>query len=354
MVVVYCSDERFAEIFATSVVSLFANNKDAGEITVYLIENGVSEESKAKFQQIAAAYGRTIITLPMPDIERMAGVDVVIQKRWRVAACGRLFIASLLPESINRVIYADRDTIFLDSIEELWDMDMSGCPVGMVDDTINASYRELMGLSRGGAYFNSGILLIDLKAWRMCDAEKKFLRFIASQNGYILFADESVVNAVFDGKIFRLPLKYNVISMVFAFPHDEICRIKDMKQFYTREEAEAARKDPVVVHFTHNFYLQARPWIENSDHPFKQKYLGYKAMTPWKDAPLWEDNRAAISKAYAGFCHLVPKGFMIWMSKLIAVDLTPRMHKYKRYLKTIKKTAFKEMTIISNGGGYNS
>lgn len=345
MVVVYCSDERFAEIFAVSVVSLFENNKDAGEITVYLIENGVSEESKAKFQQIAVAYDREIITLPMPDIEKMADVNVVIQKRWRVAACGRLFIASLLPESIDKVIYADCDTIFVDSIQDLWDVDISGYPVGMVDDTINASYREIMGLSREGAYFNSGILLIDLKAWRECDAENKFLRFIASQDGYILFADESVVNAVFDGKIFRLPLKYNVISMVFAFSHDEICRIKDMKQFYTEEEVEAARINPVVVHFTHNFYLQARPWIENSNHPFKQKYLGYKAMTPWKDAPLWKDNRSAINKAYSVFCHLVPKGIMIWMSKLIAVDLTPMMHKYKRY-KHMKKT---EKTI--GGGG---
>lgn len=329
MIVVYSSDERFASIFATSVVSLFENNKDVDEVTVYLIETGISAESKEKIQQIAAAYGRTIVMLPMPDLEKLAGVDMAIPDYYRIAAYGRLFIASLLPESIDRVIYADCDTIFLNSVQELWDMDLFGCPVGMVDDTINVAYRELLGLSGEGTYFNSGILLIDLKAWRKQDAEKEFLHFITSQGGYIPFVDEGVLNAVFDGKIFRLPLRYNVISMIYAFSHDEICRIKELRQFYTREEVDSARMEPAVVHFTHNFYMQPRPWMKNCDHPLAQKYLAYKSMTPWKDESLWEDNRSAISKAYMAFCHIVPKGLMIWLSKIIAVDITPIIQKVK-------------------------
>lgn len=329
MIIVYSSDERFVGIFATSVVSLFENNKDVDEVTVYLIENGISEESKAKVQQIAAAYGRTIVMLPMPDLQKLASVEMAIPDYYRIAAYGRLFVASLLPESIDRVIYVDCDTIFLNSIQKLWDMDISGCQVGMVDDTINVAYRVLLGLSKEGTYFNSGILLIDLKAWRKQDAEKAFLRFITSQGGYIPFVDEGVLNAVFDGKIFRLPLRYNVISMVFAFSHDEICRIKELRQFYTREEVDSARRDPVVVHFTHNFYMQPRPWMKNCDHPFAQEYLAYRSMTPWKDEPLWEDNRSTISKAYMAFCHMAPRRFMIWLSRIIAVDITPIIHKLK-------------------------
>ncbi len=312
------------------MISMFENNKDADEITVYLMENGISGESKVKFQQIAQNYCRTIVMLPMLDIEKLAGVKVVIPAYNRMATCGRLFIVLLLPESIDRVIYADCDTIFVDSLQKLWDMDISGYPIGMADGAMNTSYRELLGLSREGMYFNSGILLIDLKAWRERGAEKAFLRFLESQNGYVPFPDEGVLNAVFDGNIFRVPLRYNVIRVVFAFSHDEICRVKALKQFYSPEELDAARRSPAVVHFTHNFYMPLRPWMQGCDHPYVQEYLAYKAVTPWKDEPLWEDNRSSVSKAYTVFCHVMPKGFMIWLSKIITVDLTPVMHRYKK------------------------
>lgn len=336
MVIVYNADDRFAGIFATSVVSLFETNKNADEITVYLIENGISTASRAKIQQIAETYGRTIIALPMPDIEKLAGVKIVIPGYNRMATCGRLFIASLLPQSIDKVIYADSDTIFVDSVKDLWETDISDYPIGMADGAMNASYRELLGLSKEGIYFNSGILLINLKRWRECEAEKMFLQFMASQNGYVAFPDEGVLNAVFDGEIYCLPLRYNVISMVFAFSHSEICRVKALKQFYTKAEVDAARENPAVVHFTHNFYMPLRPWMEGCDHPYAQKFLMYKAMTPWENEPLWKDNRSAISKLYTRFCHAVPKCFMLWLSKIITVDLTPIMHRYKRY-KHMKK-----------------
>lgn len=342
MVVVYNADERFAEIFATSVLSLFENNKDMDEITVYLIENGITDESKAKIQNIAEKYGREIFTLPMPDIEKLAGVDIVIPSYNRMATCGRLFIASLLPKTIDKVIYADCDIIFVDSIRELWEMDISDYPIGMADGAMNAAYRELLDLPREGTYFNSGILLINLKRWREDEVEKKFLTFMASQGGYVSFPDEGTLNAVFDGNIFCLPLKYNVISMVYAFSHDEICKVKALKQFYTKEEVSSARKNPVVVHFTHNFYMPLRPWMIGCNHPYADAFLSYKAMTPWADKPLWTDNRSTISRIYTKFCHIIPKGIMIWISKIITVYMTPIWHRINKR---------KALRSISSRGG---
>ena len=331
MVIVYNSDERFAGIFATSVLSLFENNKDTEEITVYLIENGVSEESKAKFQQIARSYGRTIITLPMPDLEKLAGVEVVIPGYNRMATCGRLFIASLLPESIDKVIYADCDTVFVDSIEELWERDISGHPVGMTDGAQNMAYRKLLGLSGEGIYFNSGLLLINLKLWREEQSEQAFIDYIVSRNGYVTFPDEGVLNAVFDGRIKLLPLRYNAITAIFAFSYEELCHIKSLKDFYSPQEVEEAKKSPVMVHFTNNFYMPLRPWMKGCVHPYTQSYLKYRNMTPWREEPLWEDSRSMLKKLYTGYCHKVPKAIFVMTSNIINVHLTPMMHRYKKW-----------------------
>ena len=348
MVVVYNSDERFASVFATAVLSLFENNKDVDEIIVYLIENGISEESKQKFQQIADAYGRTIIALPMPDLEKLTGVDVVIPGYNRMATCGRLFIASLLPKNIDKVIYADCDTIFVDSAAELWETDISGYAAGMVDCAQNASFRTLLGLSAEGIYFNSGLILVNLKYWRENNVERAFLEFIKSQGGYVPFPDEGVLNAVFDGKIKLLPLRYNAITQIYAFDYKELCRAKGLKRFYSPEEVASAKAAPVMVHYTSNFYMPVRPWMKDCEHPYAQKYLEYKAMTPWADAPLWDDPRTGIQKLYTKFCHAVPKAIAVESARFISLYITPAMHKYKRdkHMKQIEKT--------TRGGGYNS
>lgn len=339
MVVVYNSDERFAGVFAVTVLSLFENNKDADEITVYLIENGVSDESKVKFQQIADAYGRTIITLPMPDLEELVGVDVVIPGYNRIATCGRLFIASLLPESIDKVIYADCDTIFVDSADELWKINISGYAAGMVDCAQNAAFRSQLGLSGEGTYFNSGLMLVNLKYWREHNVEHAFIEFIKSQGGYIPFPDEGVINAVFDGKIKLLPLRYNAITQIYAFNYKELCRARGLKHFYSPEEVASAKASPVMVHFTSNFYLPVRPWMKGCKHPYAQKYLEYRNMTPWADTPLWDDPRTEIQKLYTNFCHAVPKAVAVESARIISLYITPAMHRYKRnkHMKQIEK-----------------
>ena len=217
MIVAYNSDERFASIFATSVLSLFESNKGEDEITVYLIEDHISDESKSRFQSIAEQYGRTIITIPMPDLAKLAGVDIAIPAYNRMATCGRLFIASCLPQNIDKVIYADCDIIFMKSLHELWETDISSYDLGMVDDGQSVGHREVLGIQKDGIYYNSGIMLVNLRRWRESQLEQKFVRYMHDQSGYVPIPDQGTLNAVCDGKILRLPLKYNVYGILFAF-----------------------------------------------------------------------------------------------------------------------------------------
>ena len=61
-----------------SVLSLFECNKEIEELTVYLIDNGITSDSMQGIQKIAMAYHRKIIAVPMPDIETLVGMNVAI------------------------------------------------------------------------------------------------------------------------------------------------------------------------------------------------------------------------------------------------------------------------------------
>lgn len=354
MIVVYNADDRFAEVFGTSVLSLFENNKDADEIAVYLIGDNISEANQEKIQQIAKMYDRTITILPMPDLNRLAGVDVTIPNYNRMATCGRLFIASLLPQTVDKVLYVDSDTVFVDSIKDLWEKDISGYPVGMTDGAQNRKFRTQLDLPADGIYYNSGLILINLRLWRNQNAEQQFLEFIRSQGGYVPFPDEGVLNAVFDGQILTLPLRYNALTLIYAFPYEQACYVRDIKEFYTPEEVAAAREHPVMVHFTNNFYMPLRPWVKGCTHPYVHKYLEYRQMTPWKDKPLWDDPRSALRKAYTEVCYVLPKPVSLWMSHIITVYVTSAKHLINKR-KALKKMHVNTIEMQNKfGGGYNN
>ena len=178
------------------------------------------------------------------------------------------------------------------------------------------------------------------------NAEQRFISFIQSQGGYIPFPDEGVLNAVFDGEIFCIPLRFNAQTMIFAFPYKKMCYARGVKSFYTPEEVKNARKDPVMVHFTSNFYYPERPWIKDCRHPYAETYLAYRNLTPWRDKPLWEDVRPLIRKLYTEFCRSVPMGVAVWTAHVISLYLTPLKHRYKkrRAINMMKKN-------LSSGGG---
>jgi lipopolysaccharide biosynthesis glycosyltransferase len=45
-----------------------------------------------------------------------------------------------------------------------------------------------------------------------------------------------------------------------------------------------AKNNPVILHYTEGFL--DRPWIKSSNHPYKNVFLKYKAMSYWKNEPL--------------------------------------------------------------------
>ena len=76
MVVVYNCDERYASIFAVSVLSLFECSKDVEDITVYLIDNGIKEDSLAIVKDLATApSGRKKIEWVRDFMPALSGIE---------------------------------------------------------------------------------------------------------------------------------------------------------------------------------------------------------------------------------------------------------------------------------------
>lgn len=331
----FLSDEKFAEIFAVAVESLYEQHKHISDLRVFLIENKISVESKKKLDIIANSFDRKIEYISMPDIRRMIGTDLYIPHTLNMVDFARLFAADILPLDIDKAIQLDCDIVIRHSLDELWDFDLNDNYCAMINEGHNSKMRTMLNIPADGMYFNSGVVPMNLKKMRKDHIGEKCVQYMKDMHGYVPINAQGVMNAVMDGKIGVLPPKFNVYSLMYAFTYDEYKKLRHPTYYYTREEFEEALADPYIVHYMTCFYLDERPWMKDSKHPMTKEFLAVRERTPWKKAPLWDSISKPIRKAYCSFCHIIPKKVAIWISSIIYEWVLPAKHEYmkKKYAK---------------------
>ena len=313
MNVAYHLTDNYAKISGTSIVSLFENNKDVDEINVYLIENGFTQKTKDKFTELANKYGRKIFFISLPDLNG-EGYDlglVSIKKKWMFDSYSRLFLDRLLPEDVDRVIYLDGDVLVLDSLKSLWEMDLQGKCCAACMDCVSESYYKLFKIKPENRYCNSGLIIMDLKAWKQKKIGEKVKRHVQKNNGYVFFMEQTVFNVVLQNEIVYLPFKYNVSSLVQVLSYKDLMKLRKPLHFYSSKEVEEAKKNPVIVHMTGFFYVINRAWNEVTNHPDKERFVEYCKKYDWGVPILDKDNRSTGTRVKDALVHGIPKCFMI-------------------------------------------
>lgn len=160
-------------------------------------------------------------------------------------------MGDFLPRDISRVLYLDCDTLALGDVRELFYVDLKGKALGMVRDV----HAKNVHLVRDGGvdfmnYFNSGVILIDLKMWR----DKVFEDFELMND--LQYCDQDFLNLSFKNEIKALPFAYNFMwcsSCARDFETDE--KRKICTCIYNKNEFYKTLKRPNIVHL-----LWQKPW----------------------------------------------------------------------------------------------
>ena len=334
MNIVYSSSDSYAEIAGISMDSLLKNNQSMEDIQIFMIDNAISTMNRARLDSIAQTFGREIRYISKPDVQAMAGTQINVG-RWNIATFYRLFLPSILPQEIDRVLFIDCDTLILQDLTPLWEMDMGDKWLYGVDDCRGAAYRTNLNLKPEDNYINNGVMLIDLKAWRENNVETMFLDFIRAHRGDITFVDQGVQNGVLSGinRSGLLHPKYNCLTIFFAFSYQNLIRLRQPPVPMDEHEYRQAVGSPAIVHFQSCFRLGLRPWTKGCKHPYTDVYLHYKRRTPWKDEPLRPDDRTFAQKALNLLAISMPETWMVSVISVLHTKLYPLMRDIKQSVK---------------------
>ena len=185
----------------------------------------------------------------------------------------RLFASKILPMTLDRVLYLDCDIIIADSLKPLWDEDISGFAVGAIPDFENDNVKisNRLGYDVRFGYFNSGVLLINLKYWREHNVLNNFLDYINDHFNELAFHDQDILNHEFYQRKKELSIRYNFQT---NFLYKNRFRNISCKYFDLIDEAY---KNPCVIHYTED-----KPWFSDTTNPMCSYFDKYQNMTIWK------------------------------------------------------------------------
>lgn len=276
MNVMYASDDKYAEIAGVSIVSLLENNKEAGDITFYILDNGLSSQNKNNLSSLVSEYSRRIVFINVPDIEKLAGMKLDVGF-WALAAFARLFAAPLLPAEVEKIIYLDCDTMIRCSLLPLWNENLNGNLAGGCEDGIPVMHKQSIFLKNTDIYINTGVLLINIKAWRDTNIDKKFINFLKLFEGKLYYPDQDVINGVLKNNIKLLHPKYNSITYYFDY-NPELLYYANITDYYSQKELDEAKESPAIVHFAGP---GRKPWTKGNVHIYQDEYTNYRNKTPW-------------------------------------------------------------------------
>jgi lipopolysaccharide biosynthesis glycosyltransferase len=282
MNIAYSCDNHYIEQTGISLLSLLENNSDIKDMTIYLISKGINFDNLVILSNLCKDYGRI---LEIIEFEKLC-YDLEVNSTGRhVETIYVKFFFSRI-DGLKKIIYLDSDTIICGSLSELYSTDISGCYMGLVE-TYTDRYRDQLNIKSGNPFFNDGVALINVDFCRENNLIERAKNALIQFNNSPPVLSEGILNMICQDNIKLIHPRYNLMSGLLQYIINDLEYLTSLMK-YSKNELIEASNVPVVIHYLSGFYN--RPWCVKCSHPYKDKYLYYKSISPWARTPLINKN----------------------------------------------------------------
>ena len=256
-------DENYIKPLKAMLYSLFSSNK--GHIDIYIMHSSIADDCISDLKDFVKKISDDRARLINIKIEN--GFEKAHTTFYYTSEMYfRLLAYKHLPEEIDRVLYLDPDILILNSLKDLYERDfedklfMAAVHTTPTVQSANIARLKLTSENKDiENYYNSGILMINLKKARDHDYEDKIISYInTSKKAGLLMPDQDLLNVVFRNDIKEIEeLKYNYDARRFA----------TYRVLYDYD-LDDVFKNTCILHFCG----KRKPWLESYSGKFNSLY----------------------------------------------------------------------------------
>jgi lipopolysaccharide biosynthesis glycosyltransferase len=257
VVIALASNERYFPGLCCAIASALSHLNPARKLDVRVLDGGLSQSSRDTLSRlsdrISGDGGLEFVT---------ADASVFDAATLGPGQSHMTYCRILLPQLVNvpRLIYLDCDTLVFRDLSELFDLELAPRQVLAAvrdSETLSLSQDSLvlakaMNLPAEGAYFNCGVMLMNLDELRRQHFFESAVDFLNRWSGKYRFWDQSAINFLLHRQIDGLPELWNRASWRF--------------------DAQQNNDLDCVLHYT-----TSAPWLRKSRSPAQMLFERFAA-----------------------------------------------------------------------------
>ncbi|MBK4714377.1 MULTISPECIES: glycosyltransferase family 8 protein [Tenebrionibacter/Tenebrionicola group] len=265
--IAYGIDQHFQFGAAISLTSVLMNNRDI-KLNFHIFTDN---EDKLFFNKLRQLAEKETVTINIYLIDKSFFSVLPSTLAWSVAIYYRFIAFEYLAQTFAQVLYLDADVICKGSLLPLSQMTLpEGCYAAVVKDipeTRQGAGSRLDEPQLNEDYFNSGVMLVSLDAWRVNQIFHRLLELLLTSKLKLQFFDQDVLNLLFIRHTRFLSEDYNCIYGI----KNEL-KYRDMNKYKTK-----IKDSTILIHYIG----VTKPWNSWANYPSAQFFKVAYFYSPW-------------------------------------------------------------------------
>lgn len=278
--VVFAASNSYVPMLTTTLASLLENSSSERKYDLVVLHRDITLDNQEIMRDFVETYPQAVLRF----VNISTIIDQYTLKTHNEHISTETYLRFLIQDVLScydKVVYSDADLIFEADVAKLFDTDLKGQVVGAVKDidfmgNVNLSEKrrkyatDILKLDDPYAYFQAGVLLLDLPKMRNIFSVREWLLFSSSLP--FIYDDQDVLNSACKNRITFLDARWNVmhdcagrVDAIFSkAPHEAFAQYRQ------------ARTNPYVIHYAGFDKPWKNPWCD-----FATRYWHYAQRTPY-------------------------------------------------------------------------
>lgn len=282
--VALASNNYFAPYLATTIESMIENASRNYNYDIIILSGDMLPVNRKHLMQMIEGRENFSIRFLNPSA-LVDGYDLNVRGHFSIETYYRLVLPELLPD-YHKILYLDCDLVVEEDIAALYNEEITGYMLAAARDADTAGLYngfepkkkeytdKVLRLKHPYEYFQAGVLLFNLDAFRKAFTTKEILKFAAKEKWQLL--DQDVLNKLCEGRVKYIDMAWNVMV---DFGYVRINQIIRLAPQWLNKMYMEARKDPKVIHYAG----PEKPWL------FPEMDMGNEFWKYAKNTPYYED-----------------------------------------------------------------
>ena len=281
----WATDNHYAQHCAVALFSLCQHHANI-PLKLFILTSGLLKRNQEKIRKTLAPFRQTELSFIEVDEQKLWELDGGFQGRKGKANYYRLLFPELLGNTTDKLLYLDVDMVVTNDITPLWNTNIDDFFFAAVENPWHESTKrhEGTGLSPDAPYFNSGMMLLNLRKLRGIDLVQRLVETKSNPHLRLIpGSDMDLLNSIFKNDWLKVDPKWNVIGthvFLATFFSESEMALADYHFTDSPQAIRGAVTSPAIIHFTG----QPKPWDTACTHPYAELYWKFLRQTLWHDA----------------------------------------------------------------------